>query len=127
MNGRARELLTILTQYNIPSANIQTSSLTLGPDYNYANGSQVLIGQRAAQSFTIRVRNIGNGSIIGSIVDAATNIQNISVSGLTFDINNKTSLLGTANRNAWDDAFAKAAELASLSGVRLGRANKIRI
>ena len=35
MNGRARQLLSILTQYNIPSSNIQTSSLTLGPEYNY--------------------------------------------------------------------------------------------
>ena len=41
-------------------------------------------------------------------MDAATNIQNITVSGLTFDINNKTSLLGTANKNAWDDAYTKA-------------------
>lgn len=31
MNTQARRLLTILTQYNIPSSNIQTSSLTLGP------------------------------------------------------------------------------------------------
>lgn len=46
---------------------------------------------------------------------------------MTFDINNKTSLLGTANKNAWDDAYAKASQLASLSGVRLGRANKISI
>ena len=74
MNGRARQLLTILTQYSIPSSNIQTSSLTLGPEYDYNNGTQRLVGQRAAQSFTIRVRNIGNGSVVGSIVDAATNI-----------------------------------------------------
>jgi hypothetical protein len=40
MNAKARQLLTILNQYNIPSANIQTSSLNLGPDYVYRNGSQ---------------------------------------------------------------------------------------
>lgn len=127
MNSQARRLLTILNQYNIPTSNIQTSSLTLGPEYNYTNGTQVLLGQKASQTFTVTVRNINNGSVVGSIIDAATNIQNITVSGLTFDINNKTSLFGIANKNAWDDAYSKANELAGLSGVRLGRANKINV
>jgi hypothetical protein len=40
MNAKSRQLLTILNQYNIPSTNIQTSSLNLGPDYIYRNGAQ---------------------------------------------------------------------------------------
>lgn len=127
MNTKARQLLTILSQYNVPIANIQTSSLTLGPDYTYINNTQILLGQRAQQSFSVKINNIGNGSVVGSIVDSATNIVNITVSGLTFDINNKTALFGVASKNAWSNAVDKATQQASLSGVQLGKANRIDI
>ena len=125
MNTKARQLLTILSQYNIPTANIQTSSLSLQPQYNYTNGTQQLLGQMSSQTFSVKIFNIGNGSIVGSIVDAATNIQNITVSGLSFDIRNKTSLSGTSNKNAWDDAYDKATQQANLTGVQLGKVNRI--
>lgn len=44
-----------------------------------------------------------------------------------FDISNKTELIKQASTGAWNDAYSKAFQYASLAGATLGRALNIRV
>ena len=46
----------------------------------------------------------------------------IQVSGVSFSIEDDTELIAAARAAAWDDARAKAEQLATLAGIELGEA-----
>lgn len=127
LNTKTRQLLQIFNQFSIPLVNIQTTALSLYPQYNYSSGQQALVAQKAGQIFSLKITNISNGSLIGSLVDAITALNGIVVTRLVFDISNKTDILRIASTNAWNDAYNKAYQYANLSSATLGRAFAIRI
>jgi uncharacterized protein YggE len=49
----------------------------------------------------------------------------VTVSGLSFSIEDNDELVAAAREVAWNDALAKASQLAELSGQDLGRATSI--
>ena len=69
---------------------------------------------------SVKLRNIGDGSGIGKIVDDLTLINGIQISGINFDIENKSQLQKDARKSAFNDANTKASQLAVLSGKSLG-------
>lgn len=118
--AKTNQILAILAKNGVNKNDIQTSQLFINPSYDYPNGTQVFKGQEATQTVSVKIRNIGNGSVIGKIIDDLTPINGIQISGIRFDIEKKTTLLRDARKNAFADANIKAAELASLSGKNLG-------
>jgi uncharacterized protein YggE len=63
------------------------------------------------------------GRLLDSIATAGG--DETRVNGLSFGIADETSLLGQAREAAWNDAIAKADQLATLSGHTLGKATTI--
>lgn len=119
--AKTNQILAVLASNNVRQIDIQTSQLFINPRYSYPNGTQVLEGQEASQTVSVKLRNINpDGAGIGKIVDALVAINGIQVSGLSFDIENKTALQREARKNAFIDANVKAAQLAFLSGKNLG-------
>lgn len=115
LNLRTKQLLDIFNLYNIPLTNIQTTALSLYPEYNYTNGKKSLVSQKAGQVFSLKINGFGNSSIIGSLVDAISSVNDTKVTRLAFDISNKTDLIRVASINAWNDAYNKAYQYASLA------------
>ena len=118
--AKTTQILAVRARGGVNKADIQTSQLFINPSYDYPNGTQVFKGQEATQTVSVKVRNIGDGSAIGKIVDDLTPINGIQISGINFDIEKKAPLLREARKNAFVDANTKATELALLSGKSLG-------
>ena len=68
-----------------------TSSLNLYPQYNYTNGFSVLIGQQASLSMKVTIGKLNYKNKVGSIYNALSEVNNITISGLTFDIADKSA------------------------------------
>ncbi|MBF6600412.1 MAG: SIMPL domain-containing protein [Dehalococcoidia bacterium] len=105
----------------IADRDIQTSDLTISPEYNYSDGKQTLTGFRVTNTATVKVRDINTTS---KVVDDAVNAggDDTQIQGITFTIDKPGDLQRQAREAAVADAKAKAQTLASASGVGLGSA-----
>ena len=110
-----------LTANKIATKDIATQSVSVFPEYTYpANGTPVLSGYRASQSFDITVRAASTaGAVVDAIVDAGgDNLQVNSASPFVLDNDKATE---TARASAVARAKAKANSYANLLGVKLGK------
>lgn len=86
----------------------------------------MLIGQKATQTFSVKVRDItADGAAIGKLIDSVSSIDSIIVNGVTFDQSDRTLGLKQARKAAYDAAKKKADEYAALSGLRIRKAIRI--
>ena len=105
----------------IATKDVATQSVSVYPEYTYpTNGTPVLSGYRASQSFDITVRAASTaGAVVDAIVDAGgDNLQVNSAAPFVLDNEKATE---TARASAVARAKAKAASYAKLLGVKLGR------
>ena len=110
-----------LSSNKIAAKDVATQSVSVFPEYTYpANGTPVLSGYRASQSFDITVRAAATaGAVVDSIVDAGgDNLQVNSASPFVLDNDKATE---TARASAVARAKAKAISYAKLLGVKLGK------
>jgi len=110
-----------LTTNKIATKDVATQSVSVFPEYTYpANGTPVLTGYRASQSFDITVRAASTaGAVVDAIVDAGgDNLQVNSASPFVLDNDKATE---TARASAVARAKAKANSYAKLLGVKLGK------
>jgi uncharacterized protein len=117
-NQAVRRVTAALRQRGVAAADIQTSGLSIYP--NYQGNSQVPVGYGISESLTATLNNLSAaGSQIEAAVHAggnATTVDNVSVN-LTDD----GSLLASARANAVKDARTKAAQFARALGEPLGQ------
>lgn len=126
VNTKVQAVLRILNANLIQTRDIKTTQLNISPVYDYNNGTQTLRGQEASQTITAKVRNLAkDGTNLGRLVDQLAGIDNINLSGISFDIENKKPLSSKARDQAFEDAKAKAQQYADLSGLRLGSVQSI--
>lgn len=126
-NRKISQVLQVLSNNNILSQNIQTSSLTISPQYNYSGSYPYPItGQQATTSVNVKVNNIDpNGTAVGTLYDQLSGIDGVTITQLAFDISNKTSLQTKARALAYQSAVAKAGQYASYAGYQLGKPQSI--
>ena len=109
----------------VDAKDIQTTQLSIYPEYTYGDGNQELTGYRVTNTVTAKVRNIDNTSkVIDDAVAAGGDLTQIQ--GITFTIDDPAKLRDEAREEAVKDAKAKAERLADLAGVRLGNPISIR-
>jgi len=109
----------------VDEKDIQTSSLSIYPEYNYMNdGRQELRGFRVQNTVNAKIRDIDKtGEIVDEAVDAGGN--DTTINGISFSIENPDELKKQAREEAVADAKARAETLASAAGVSLGDAINI--
>ncbi len=113
-------VLQILKENGIADKDIQTDELSLYPEYDWSTSLRYLKGQRATQRLAVKIREIDqNTEKVTTIIDQISGINNIELSGITFDIEDKTPLFSQARELAFKKAKQKAEELAQLGGVEL--------
>ncbi|WP_369250745.1 SIMPL domain-containing protein [Streptomyces sp. R41] len=119
-NAASNALLDAVRAQGVEERDIRTESLSLSPVYEDQNGASTLTGYEAAQSFSVKVRDMGTtGAVLQAITDATGNAGRIR--SVAFDIADPAPLHARAREAAHDDAHTKASQYARLSGHRLGR------
>jgi len=122
-NTAMGKLLLALKAANIDGKDIQTSRLSLQPQYKQNQpgqpvlGPPVIVGYRASNRVTIKLREISKvASVIDTLVAAGAN----DIGGIGFSVSNASKLLDEAREKAVVDARRKAEIYATATGVTLG-------
>ncbi|MCL1938841.1 MAG: SIMPL domain-containing protein [Candidatus Azobacteroides sp.] len=117
-----QQLLKIFQEENIEDKFIQTVALNYEMEYDYRTGRRVRIGQSAQQTMLVTVNDILNKpERFSSLLDKITAIDRVEVQNIQFDIENKTELFRKSRELAYQKAFDKAKQYASLSGREVGK------
>lgn len=117
---RATDLIGALQGLGVAEADIQTSNYSIYPEYDYReNQTPQITGYRVDNTLTVKIRDLDRA---GEVLDAATAAagDEVRVNGVSFVLEDNDALLVAARAAAWEDAKAKAEQLAELAGVTLG-------
>ncbi len=118
INGIINKVTQALKQIGVDPKDIQTANYNISPTYDYAAGTQKITGYNANTSILIKVRSLDN---VNNVIDNATANGANQISGVSFDVDDKTKLQNEARQKAVDEARKKAAEASKIAGFKLGR------
>ena len=116
-------VVAALRAAGIDAKDVQTSGVSLNPDYHYASGRAPRIrGYHASNTVNVSVRKIGElGGILDALVAAGAN----QVQGPSFEIADRDAALDEARGLALDKARARAEAYAKRLGLRVTRVASI--
>ena len=119
-NARRMTALTqALRRAGVAERDIQTSNLSVNPQYVYAENERPRItGYQASNSVNARVRNLAN---VGRVVDGAVAAGGNTVNGISFSHQNPDAQLDIARRAAAAEARRRATLYAEAFGMRVHR------
>ncbi|MDX5349888.1 MAG: SIMPL domain-containing protein [Paracoccaceae bacterium] len=119
-NSAAMEaVMTRLTAAGIEARDMQTSNLSVNPNWSgYDTATPTISGYVAANLLTVTIRDLG---ALGQVLDAAVQDGANTLNGLTFGLADPAPLMDEARKEAVADARARAELLATAAGVKLGR------
>ena len=121
-NQASDRLRASLRANGIEERDIQTSSISISPQYGRPRGDDTpppIVGYQASQQFQVRVRDI---AMAGRVIDDAAAVagDRFQMSGLRFTFADPTGLQSQAREQAMARARSKAEDLARLGGLSLG-------
>jgi len=117
------KVVDAIKKAGVADKDIQTSSLSLQPVYDYTtNGQGKLTGFQVVNIVAVTVRNI---STVGDLVDVSVTAGATSVDGVSFRVFDQTQAESQARTAAVADARAKANALAAAAGVSIAGVNSI--
>lgn len=120
VNSKIDQALKILKNNNIADTDITTNNISVNTEYDYSGSIRRVLGQRASQTLTVKVKKIDEKAAKAvKVIDELSTIDNLQMNGITFDIEDKTALFTKARELAFNKAQQKAEELAKLSKVKL--------
>jgi uncharacterized protein len=100
----------------IAETDIQTTSISLNPIYDWDNDPPTIEGWEAGNMVNVTVRDVAT---VGDVVDAATAAGATNINGITFRVDDATAAEAEARDAAVADARAKADQLAAAAGVTI--------
>lgn len=112
--------LAQLKAAGIADRDIQTSGLSLNPNFDYSRSDAppTVNGYIASNMVTVKVRDL---AALGQTLDAVVTDGANTLNGLTFGLQNPAAATDEARRSAVADAAHRAALYAEAAGVKLGR------
>lgn len=112
-------VVAALQAAGIASKDVQTSGISLNPDYQYqASRAPRIKGYYASNTVNVTVRDIGR---LGAILDALVVTGANQINGPAFDIEDKDAVLDEARAQALAKARARAEGYAKRLGLRIRR------
>ncbi|HRY60119.1 MAG TPA: SIMPL domain-containing protein [Patescibacteria group bacterium] len=118
-NDKMNNIIKELKALGIDEKDIQTSSYNLSPKYNYTdNKGSFIDGYTLTQNVTLKIRDFTK---ISQAIQKATSLGANSVSQLTFSVDNPDKAKNEAMKSAIEKAKTKANDMASSSGLKLGK------
>jgi uncharacterized protein YggE len=115
--GQLAIVLGNLKAAGIEPRDLQTSGLSLGPNWSNSETGSKIDGYTAANQLSVRVRNLDR---LGEILDAAVKDGANTLNGVQFGLTDPSSQLDEARKRAVADARHRAALLAEAAGSALG-------
>jgi uncharacterized protein YggE len=111
-------VLASLHKTGIADRDIQTTTLSLGPVYNYSTGTNPprLTGYTLSNAVAVTVRDLDK---LGDAIDGALAAGATSLDGVSFRVLDQTAAETRARQQAMADAKAKASTLAAAAGVSI--------
>lgn len=113
-----KALLAAIEEEGIEDKDIQTSYMSLQPEY-VANNK--ISGYQLSNQVIVSVHDITKvGAVIDRAVQAGGNATRVQ--GVSFEVENTTKGLAQARERAYADALSVAEQYAKLAGLKLGKA-----
>lgn len=116
MNKKMNSVLNICDKFDVLEKDRRTNSINLRTDYDWIDNKQVVNGQVASQSISIKLRDIDN---LGPIIDELSKINEIRIGSISFSKENTDAEASQARLLAVEDAHNKALEIAKAAGMIL--------
>jgi uncharacterized protein YggE len=116
-NTAVGKLLLALKAAGIDAKDIQTSRLSLQPQYAPNRSPPTVNGYRASNHLTVRLRDITK---VASTIDLLVGAGATDIGGINFMVSQASKLLDDAREQAVADARRKAEIYARAAGVTLG-------
>lgn len=113
-------VMTRLAEAGVAPRDIQTSDLSLSPNWEMdeASGANTITGYVASNMISLQVRDLaGLGGVLDAVVADGANTLN----GISFGLQDPKPVMTAARKAAVEDARDRAETLAAAAGVRLGR------
>lgn len=111
-------VMNAIKNNGVADRDIQTSRLSLQPQYDSKGGANRLLGFRVTNQLTVRIHQI---SRLPALLDRAIAAGANEMSGIEFRLSGQSKLLDQARAQAIADAYRKAALYAKAAGAKLGR------
>ena len=112
-------VLTAIKESGIVDRDIQTTSLSLQPQYDpKQTGAARLIGFQVNNQVKIKIRDVGK---LSAVLDRAIAAGANEMSGIEFVVSEQAKLLDQARAAAIADAHRKAELYANAAGMKVGR------
>lgn len=120
VNTTIEQVIAAVVAAGVASEDIRTTGLDI-----FTEGPYGALDPQAAQERVYRVSNrvrvtVRDTAAVSAVINAAVEAGANNLFGLTFGIDNRAALETQARAAAMEDARARAAELAALSGATLG-------
>jgi uncharacterized protein YggE len=103
---------------------IRTSAYELRPEFDYANNRQTLRGYVARNTVEARIDDLPR---LGAVLDVAVGAGATTVSGIRFDLKDRTEAEAAALQRAIADARTQAETAARAAGVKVERILRIEV
>ena len=112
-------VLARLATLGVPEDRVQTSGITLNPQYNYRNNlPPEFTGYEASNTVTIELRDLGN---IGPVLDALVAAGATNLNGPNWAIIDDSSARQAAREAAFAQALSQAQDYARMAGFGSAR------
>lgn len=115
-----KRVLAELEQYGVKDADVQTTGLSMNPEYEYhAYGPPTLTGYRVTQQARVHVKDLSQG---GKAITAAVTAggNGVRVHGIRLEVGDPDAAIAQARDAAVADAMDKAEQYAAATGQSLG-------
>lgn len=124
-SSTSRTVLRALKPLGVAGKDVQTTGISVEPEYDYSGSTPHLVGYRAVQRQRVTVRHLAAG---GKVMTAAAQAGGdaVRISSISLDIAHRTALLAQARRAAVADAKSKADEYAGAAGQHLGAVTSLK-
>lgn len=121
VSEKSRKILKTVAFFGIPDKDVQTSSISLNPQYDRRDRNTPepprIISYAARINHTVRVHTLGQ---LGKLIDALVQAGAGNLGGVRFSVADKVPLADEARRRAVMDAKRTVDALAKAAGVKAG-------
>ena len=119
-NTALQAVLERLKAAGIEDRDLQTSNLSLNPNWQSGDGTTapVIVGYIASNILSVRVRDLDK---LGAVLDAVVTDGANTLNGISFGLADPDPVLDEARGEAVADARGRAELLVGAAGVKLGR------
>ena len=112
------KVMAALKSASVDSRDIQTSRLSLQPQYApNRSGPSPIVGYRASNRVTVRIHDVTK---VANVIDALVGAGANDIGNVNFEVSQASKLLDDAREKAVADARRKAEIYAKAAGVTLG-------